>query len=78
MIHGKMTHWVCKDGERYIHIIPDGGIFNVYYQKEGYPMMFAFGLPNYQPAEDKVYDVKDVLEIAWNNFDDYEDMFDEE
>ena len=41
-------------------------------------MMFAFGLPNYQPVEDKVYDVKEVLEIAWRNFDDYEDMFEEE
>lgn len=73
MINGKMTHYVSKDGERYVHIIPDGGIFDVYYQKDGYPMMYAFGLPNYQPSEDKFYDVEDVAKIAWTNFEDYEE-----
>lgn len=78
MLKGKMSHWVSKDGCRYVHIIPDGGVFNIYYQKEGYPMFYAFGLPNYQLCDGSVYDLDDALEIGWNNFSDYEYLFDED
>lgn len=76
MMRGNMLHYVERDGEREVHIIPDGGVFDVYYVKEDSCLMYAFGLPNYQPCEDKYYTLEDAFEIAWTNFPEYEEMFD--
>ena len=76
-----MLHYVERDGDREVHIIPDGGIFNVYFVKgRDYPLSYRFGLPNYQPSENKYYDIDDAFRIAWDNFLIYEekgDIYDE-
>ena len=51
------------------------GVWEVYYQKKGFPMMFAFGLPDYQKCENKHYNAYDALDIAWGNIDNYKEMF---
>lgn len=51
------------------------GVWEVYYQKKGFPMMYAFGVPDYQECEQKYYTWQDAFDIAWNNIEDYKEMF---
>ena len=51
------------------------GVWEVYYQKKGFPMLFAYGLPDYQENEKKHYGANEVLNIAWNNIDKYKRCF---
>ena len=75
MMRGKVLHYVERDGDREVHVIPDGGVCDVYYVKGDHcAMSYMFGLPNYQPAENKYYDLDDVFRIAWDNFKVYEEM----
>ena len=53
-------------------VIPEGGVWEVYYTIPSYPWTFAFGLP-------KSDDIGFVFQIAESNFDIYSaDMFEEE
>ena len=79
MLREKVLHYVERDGNREIHIIPDGSIFDVYFVKgENCSLSYMFGLPNFQPCEDKHYNLDEIFQIAWNNFSIYEEMFDDE
>ena len=51
------------------------GVWEVYYQKKGFPMMYAYGLPDYQENEKKHYSAYEALQIAWNNIDKYKRWF---
>ena len=75
MIRGTVLHYVERDEDREVHIIPDEGVFDVYYVKDGSCLSYVFGLPRYQPCENKYYDIDDVFKIAWKNFSIYEEMF---
>lgn len=77
MFRGKVTnHYVERDGDREVHIIPSGGVLDVYYVKGDSCLSYMFGLPVYQPHENKYYDIDDAFQIAWNNFSIYEEMGD--
>ena len=79
MMRGTVLHYVERDGDREVHIIPDGGVFDVYFVKgKNCSLSYMFGLPNYQPREDKYYDIDDVFQIAWGNFNLYEEMDNDE
>ena len=60
-----------KVGSRTIYVFIEEDCFDVYYQKKGYPLMFAYGLPL-----ETIDGITDVFEIAWANFEEYEEMFD--
>lgn len=78
MITGEMKHHVQKDGDHYVHVIPDGGRFNIYNQIDGYPMVFLMAIPVHQTwgDEERFYTVQDAFELGWLNFD--EGLFEEE
>lgn len=77
MMRGKVLHYVERDGDREVHIIPDGGVFDVYYTKgRNCALSYMFGLPHYQPSENRWYDLDDIFKIAWDNFSIYEEMED--
>lgn len=79
MIRGNVLHYVERDGDREVHIIPDGGVYDVYFVKgENCSLTYMFGLPKYQPCENKHYDLEDAFRIAWSNFTIYEEMYDNE
>lgn len=74
-----MQHYVEMDEDREVHIISNCGIYEVYFVKgENYSLLYMFGLPMYQPSEDKYYEIDEVFHIAWNNFSMYEEMLDNE
>lgn len=60
-----------KLGSRTIYVFINEDRFDVYYQKKGYPLVYAYGLPL-----EKIDDIADVFEMAWGTFDEYEEMFD--
>lgn len=74
MMKGEMEHYVQRDGERTVHVIPWDGVFGTYFQKDGYPMMYAFGTVQEQP-DGTIYDLEDAFMFGWDNFELYEDMF---
>lgn len=79
MIRGNVLHYVERDGEREVHIIPDGGVFDVYFVKgKNCCLSYMFGLPKHQPCENTDYDLEDAFRIAWANFSRYEEMIDDE
>lgn len=79
MMRGKViNHYVERDGDREVHIIPSRGVFDVYYVKGYSCLTYMFGIPVYQANEDKYYDIGDAFRIAWNNFSIYEEMIEEE
>lgn len=74
-----LTHYMERDEDREVHIIPDCDVFDVYYVKgKDCSLSYMFGLPNYQPCEDKHYGIDDIFQIAWNYFTVYEEMSDDE
>ena len=77
MKRGKIDHYFQQDGGHIVHIIPENGIFNVYYQIDDSEMLWALGLPVYQEYEDKYYSLEEIFEIAWNNFPNHEYMFED-
>lgn len=44
-------------------------VWEVYYEKVGFPMLFAFGL------DATVHEHYEVMDIAWNNIDKYKRWF---
>jgi hypothetical protein len=78
MITGKMEHYASRDGDRTVHVIPEDGVFNVYYQQGDSPMLFAFGWPIYQKCDKRYYTWEEAIEMGWDNFDEYPELFEEE
>ena len=85
-LHTYLGDWTCKQIPHYmqtkrlysvhvipdLNVIPDCTVYNVYYQKNGYPMFYAFGIP------ERSHSLSEVFTIAWLNIDEYkEDMFDD-
>ena len=60
------THYFIRKKPYTIHVLYGGDAWDVYYQKDGFPMMFAFGLPIAEELEV-------VFEIGKNNLHDYEE-----
>lgn len=52
-----------------LEIFEINGVWEVYYQKDGFPMVYAFGLS----ASENV--LSEVIEIAWNNINKYKRWF---
>jgi len=71
MFRGEKVMRCSKVGKRsvYINLEEDG--FDVYYQMKGYPLKFAFGLP--LPSDPDSIDYDDLFELAWGNFEIYEE-----
>ena len=57
-----------------IMILATGETFDIYYQKPGYPYIFAFGLPYTQGKMQTHY--SDAIDIACANVENYECLFD--
>lgn len=75
MSKGKMEHYYERVGKRSVHVIPWDGVFETYFQIDGYPMMYAFGTPQERP-DGNYNDLQDAFIVGWDNFDLYEeDMF---
>ena len=75
MFRGKViNHYVERYGDREVHIILNGGVYDVYFVKGDSSMSYMYGFPIYQSKEDKYYDLDDAFRIAWDNFSIYEEM----
>ena len=66
----KLPHYMKRYKPYTIHVIPSKSAWEVYYQKDGYPMMYAFGIP-YSEGDGLV----GVFSIAEANMWDYREMF---
>lgn len=65
------THYFIRKKPYTIHVLHGGDSWDIYYQKDGFPMMFAFGLPISE-------DLEIVFEIGKINLPNYaEVLFDE-
>lgn len=61
------THYFIRKKPYTIHVLYGGDAWDVYYQKDGFPMMFAFELPIAEELET-------VFEIGKSNLPDYEEV----
>lgn len=70
MLCKQLPHYVQRKKPFTVHIIPCDGVYDVYFQKDCYPMFYAFGIPVEQDPLDVAF------EIAWANLPDYKkEMF---
>ena len=66
----EMVHCYQKRKGWKVHVIrPDDVFYEVYYEKEGDPMMFGFGMPINSDG------IEYAFKIAWANLDNYREMF---
>lgn len=64
--HEKKKVWKVHVFKNVDEAIP---VWEVYYEKVGFPMLFAFGL------DARVCEHYEVMDIAWNNIDKYKRWF---
>ena len=73
-----VKHNVCKQIPHYVqrrkpftvHIIDRGELWEVYYEKDNFPMMFAFGIMKHYTS-----DLEYVFSMAWANRRTYKEFF---